>query len=53
MRMIGCGVITSAFVALVNEISEIPPHMIGFMNWICDMDEVESERDLANGEAKV
>jgi hypothetical protein len=35
--ILGCGVITSAFIALLNEASDLPPHKVGFMFYVWDM----------------
>lgn len=39
LRAIGCGWFTSAFIVLINELSDLPPHKVGFMTWVHDMRE--------------
>lgn len=41
LRAMGCGWFTSAFIALINELSDLPPNMVGFLTWVENMDEVE------------
>lgn len=39
LRAIGCDFITAAFIALLNEFSDLPPNMVGLLTWIETMPE--------------
>lgn len=36
-EVVGCGRVTAAFVAVLNELSDLPSHKVGFMHIIWDM----------------
>lgn len=38
-RRMGCDVIAAAFIAVLNEMSNLPPNMAGFMHILWNMDE--------------
>lgn len=38
MRGLGCDVFTAGFIALLNELSNLPPRYVGFMHIIWDME---------------
>lgn len=39
LRSIGCGVVTAAFISALNELSNLPPHQVGFMHIIWEMED--------------
>lgn len=38
LRSIGADILSAAFIAALNEFSELPPSYVGFMTWVVDMD---------------
>lgn len=40
-RRMGCGPFTAGFIALLNEMSDLPPHKAGFMHlqWVMEEDQ--------------
>lgn len=39
LRAIGCGWFTAAFIAAINELSDLPPYEVGLLTWVHDMRE--------------
>lgn len=39
LRSIGCGVVTAAFIAALNELSNLPSNQVGFMHIIWEMED--------------
>lgn len=33
LRSIGCDFVTAAFIALLNEFSDLPPNQVGLLTW--------------------
>ena len=38
LRQMGADIISSAFISLLCEFSDLPPNYVGFMSWVVDMD---------------
>lgn len=38
LRLIGADILSAAFIAVLNEFSDLPPNKVGFMTWVVDMD---------------
>lgn len=37
LRAIGCGFVTAWFIALLNELSDLPPNEVGFLGVVWEM----------------
>lgn len=38
LRSIGADILSAAFIAVLNEFSDLPPNKVGLMTWVVDMD---------------